>query len=50
MLWRLDHEEAVNTAGITDEGVKKLLELAFSNLKLIKVKEASLNPTLACFA
>ena len=41
MLWRLDHQEAVDISSIPDQDLLKLLQLAFDNLKLLKVKEVS---------
>lgn len=39
MLWRLDNKEAVDISSIPDKDLMKLLQLAFDNLKLLKVKE-----------
>lgn len=42
MLWRLDHSEAVDISGIRNESLKKLLEVAFDCLKLLKAKQVRL--------
>ena len=41
MLWRLDHQEAVDISSIPDQDLLKLLHLTFDNLKLLKVKEVT---------
>ena len=39
IFWRLDNKEAVDISSIPNENLRKLLEVIFDCLKLLKVKE-----------
>ena len=44
LLWRLDHEEAVEISAIPDGGLRQQLADLFSHLQLHRTKQARIGP------